>query len=412
LEHDAPRAVAQHEAIAVAVPGAARFGGRVVALRQRARRAEPGEADLRAAVLGAARHHDVRVAVLDHSRREPDAVRARRAGRNDRKVRARHAVVDRQMPRDHVDDARGHEERRDAAWTRLEHLRMVHLDRVNAAYSRADCDTVAMRGRLFDLDARVANSLHAGRDAVEHEWIALARFLRLHVSGRVEIADRAGEASRERAHVVLVYRCDPADAVANLRPTFCHRVTARRNEAEARDYDALRHGRCLRGRGKGRSCASGRSRLGVASSRIDIVDCLLDGSDLFGFFVWNLGLEFLFEGHDELDGIQGVRAQVVHERGVVLDLVRLEAELLGNDSSDLFFHTAHVRDTPVYLTGRTIGPSRGGAYCMGINLGVLPGRVACRIGSNVANLRAINGFDALGQCISMPPFTLSVSPVI
>ena len=74
LDHDAACAVAQHEAVAVAVPGPARLRRRVVALRQRAGRAESGETDRRAAILGTARHHHVGVAVLDHPRGEADAV--------------------------------------------------------------------------------------------------------------------------------------------------------------------------------------------------------------------------------------------------------------------------------------------------------------------------------------------------
>ena len=64
--------------------------------------------------------------------------------------------------------------------------------------------------------------------------------------------------------------------------------------------------------------------------------------------------------------------KIVDERGVVLDFVGFEAELLGNDPSDLIFDTTHVRDTPYQLIGRTIGPGRCGAYCIGINGAILP----------------------------------------
>src|SRR5207344_552910 len=38
--------------------------------------------------------------------------------------------------------------------------------------------------------------------------------------------------------------------------------------------------------------------------RVDVVDGLLDGSDLLGLLVRDLALEFLLEGHHQLDGVQ------------------------------------------------------------------------------------------------------------
>src|SRR5438067_9260870 len=54
--------------------------------------------------------------------------------------------------------------------------------------------------------------------------------------------------------------------------------------------------------------------------RLDVIDGLLDGGDLLGFLVRNLGLEFLLERHHELDGVERIGAEVVDERGLVLDL--------------------------------------------------------------------------------------------
>src|SRR5689334_16792227 len=75
---------------------------------------------------------------------------------------------------------------------------------------------------------------------------------------------------------------------------------------------------------------------------LDVVDRLLDGGDLLGFLVGNLALEFLFERHDQLDGVQRVRAQVIHERRVRRDLVFLHPELLDDDLLDAFFDSAHL----------------------------------------------------------------------
>src|SRR5262249_31745850 len=152
----------------------------------------------------------------------------------------------REVPGNHVDDARRHEERRDPPRPGLGELRVVRLDRVHAADTGPDRDAVAMRVGLLPLDAGIADRLHPRPKAAEHVRIALAGFYRLEVSGRVEVANRSGEARRERAHVVLIDRRDPADSVADALPPLRDAVAAGRNEAETRDYDAsLRHGRCL-----------------------------------------------------------------------------------------------------------------------------------------------------------------------
>src|SRR3954463_9509710 len=70
------------------------------------------------------------------------------------------------------------------------------------------------------------------------------------------------------------------------------------------------------------------SGLGVP---LDVVDGLLDGRDLLGFLVRDLGLELFLERHHQLDGVERISAEVVDERGLVLDLGLVYAELLGND---------------------------------------------------------------------------------
>ena len=57
----------------------------------------------------------------------------------------------------------------------------------------------------------------------------------------------------------------------------------------------------------------------------DVVDRLLHCRDLLGFFVRNLGFEFLFEGHHKLDRVEGVGAEIVDERRFVLDFRFVDA---------------------------------------------------------------------------------------
>src|SRR5262245_6348061 len=75
--------------------------------------------------------------------------------------------------------------------------------------------------------------------------------------------------------------------------------------------------------------------------RLDVIDRLLHGGDLLGFLVGDFGLELLLERHDELHGVERVGAEVVDERGVVLDLRLVHAELLGNDFLHALFDVFH-----------------------------------------------------------------------
>jgi hypothetical protein len=73
----------------------------------------------------------------------------------------------------------------------------------------------------------------------------------------------------------------------------------------------------------------------------DVINRGLDRTDLLCFFIGNFGLELFFEGHDQLDGVQGIGAQIVHERGLVLDVLQLYAQLFGYDLLDPFFDSTH-----------------------------------------------------------------------
>ena len=60
-----------------------------------------------------------------------------------------------------------------------------------------------------------------------------------------------------------------------------------------------------------------------------------DGLDVLGLFVGDLDLELLFHRHHQLDDVEAVRAEVLDEGGLGLDLVLAHAELVGDDGLDL-----------------------------------------------------------------------------
>src|SRR6185436_2919941 len=68
--------------------------------------------------------------------------------------------------------------------------------------------------------------------------------------------------------------------------------------------------------------------LGVA---LDVLDGFLHAGDLLGVLVWNFDAEFLFEGHDELDRVERVGAQVIDERRVRRHFFFIHTQLLDDD---------------------------------------------------------------------------------
>src|SRR6266545_3596329 len=74
-----------------------------------------------------------------------------------------------------------------------------------------------------------------------------------------------------------------------------------------------------------------QSWLGCFGALLDVVDGVFDFADFFGLVVGDLNAELLLESHDQLDLIERVGPQVLHERGVSGDFVRVDSELFDDD---------------------------------------------------------------------------------
>src|SRR5437870_1363073 len=68
--------------------------------------------------------------------------------------------------------------------------------------------------------------------------------------------------------------------------------------------------------------------------RLDVLDGFLYTRDLLSILVRNLDAELLFERHHELDGVERVGAEIVHERRVRRHLFFVDSELLHDDALD------------------------------------------------------------------------------
>src|SRR5882724_2954482 len=82
-------------------------------------------------------------------------------------------------------------------------------------------------------------------------------------------------------------------------------------------------------------------RSGFGTTIVDVLNGLLDRGDFLGVLIGNLDLEFFFQSHDQLDCVERISSQIVHERCIVRDLFLLDAQLLGNDGFDLLLNCAH-----------------------------------------------------------------------
>src|SRR5260370_34855852 len=80
----------------------------------------------------------------------------------------------------------------------------------------------------------------------------------------------------------------------------------------------------------------GRSALGVLLEKPGRV---ADRQDGLGRIIGDLAAELFLEGHDELDGVEAVGAEVVDKARIVGDLVGFDTQMLHDD---LFYSLANV----------------------------------------------------------------------
>src|SRR5881296_1981257 len=94
---------------------------------------------------------------------------------------------------------------------------------------------------------------------------------------------------------------------------------------------------------------------------VKVLQRLSHRTQLFGFLVRDVDVEFLLEGHYQLHRVEAVRAQVLHEARNGGQLVALDAQLLDDDVFDLLLELLHVHchGYPRWRCGETItAPSR------------------------------------------------------
>src|SRR5438309_8812050 len=86
---------------------------------------------------------------------------------------------------------------------------------------------------------------------------------------------------------------------------------------------------------------------------VDILDRVANRRDLLGGIVRNLDPELLLEGHNQLDDVETVRAEIIDEARVLGHLVRLDAEMFDDDLFHPIGSLAHGKLPPVFFFERS-----------------------------------------------------------
>src|SRR5579872_5511557 len=74
---------------------------------------------------------------------------------------------------------------------------------------------------------------------------------------------------------------------------------------------------------------------------LDVFDGILHRGNLFGVLIGDFDAESFFEGHHELDRIERIGAEIVHERSGGCHFAFIHTELLDNNLLHAFFNAGH-----------------------------------------------------------------------
>src|SRR5262245_507392 len=237
LKNQHPRALADHEAVAVLVERPAGALGCVVARRQRAHRHEAADARRRDRRLGPAANDCVLVAVPDHPHGLADRMPAGGTRASGRVVDTLGAVLDGDLARRQVGDELRNHERRDALQAAVEKEPVVFLDRRQSAEADSDDDTDALRIGLVDLQPR-GGDRHVGRGhrVLDEEIHFLDLFPLDEVLGS-EIANLTGDVRRKTRCVEARDRPYTRAPVHQRFPVLLDARTERCHEPQAGHRD-------------------------------------------------------------------------------------------------------------------------------------------------------------------------------
>ena len=113
-----------------------------------------------------------------------------------------------------------------------------------------------------------------------------------------------------------------------------------------------------------------RERAQAACGLVDVLDGVADGDDGLRRVVGNFDAEFLFERHDQLDGVEAVGAQIFDEGRGVGDLVGIHIQVLDDDLLHAFGRIAHGIVSLSLIDPAGVWARRLGPHCCSASWGL------------------------------------------
>lgn len=240
LEDDEASAFAHDEAAAVLVERARCVLRIIVVVHAEClHRSKTCDSCLADGCFRAASDHDICLAFLDDAEGIADAVRARRAGRDDARRRTVELVGDGDLASGEVRDHHRDEERADAVRALVKELLVLSVHRLDTADARADVRADAVTIFLLEIETCILDCQLSRSDSELCIAVHALGLLLVDVVRRLEALDFA-------CNLCTVFRCietgDLADAVLAFHEAFPECVLADANWGDgpqARNYYAF-----------------------------------------------------------------------------------------------------------------------------------------------------------------------------
>src|SRR5690606_31696915 len=242
FQHQHTGTFAEHETIAIDVPGARGSRGIVVAGGQGTHRGKAAYAQRRHGGFRSACHHDVGVAVFNKARGIANGMQTRCAGRDHCIRGTLEAQHDGELPGHQVDQRGGNEERRNATRAAFHVFDLLLFDTRQAADAGTNDGTDTFGIDLVDIQTRIAPSLDTCGNTVMDEGIHGLGLFGRQVLRDVETFDFTRDLGVERRGIETRDATDPGATIDEIVPRGIYIVADRRNNTKTGYDDTSFHG--------------------------------------------------------------------------------------------------------------------------------------------------------------------------
>ena len=315
FKHQYTGTVTEYKAIPVLVPGTTGSRGIIITGGERTCCSKPANARGTGCHFRTTGDHDVSIPIGNGSCCNPNIVRRCRTCSDNSNIGTFHAVHNGQISGNHIDDAARNKEGRNFSRTTVQKRLIGHFYPVQTTDAGSNRDTCAAGIGICNLNARIFNSLAGGSNTIVNKFRHTARIFLCYECRDIEVPDFTTEADSEIGYIKTCDRADAAATGKNVIPGNFNSVANRRNNTQA-GYNNASFGQSssLINVLLKKHITKGRTRQTRARPEfwrkesvlvgIDVINCLLDSGNFLCFFIRNLTLEFLFQGHNQFNGIK------------------------------------------------------------------------------------------------------------